>query len=181
MQRSRRHLLETLERRDHPGGMWDISMMALLGMQPEGKSDDPVDQMMQSAAAQRNRRDQVNRLLASGNQTFRRAENAAPSAADFQTADPQQRDAARRRWQDRLLELQQNANRQNPAAQNPLLQSITQQQLTAQIDEADPAADATTRNNAGAGIQLPVGDASGSGAGSIGGGGVGSLPENVPS
>ena len=60
--KARHHLLQTLERRDHPGSMLEVTLIGLLGDR-EGDSNDPIDLMLQSAEAMRQQQDQYRCVL----------------------------------------------------------------------------------------------------------------------
>lgn len=73
---ARRHLVQSLERRDHPGSMLEVSAIALLG-RPDGESKDPIDQMLRTAEDMRTRREQYERLT-----NLKRSQAAEPLRHD---------------------------------------------------------------------------------------------------
>ena len=174
--RRRQHLIQTLERRDHPGSMLEASMLALLG-KPEGQSDDPVDQMLDSADVMRQRREAYQRLTSyksnQASKTFRRGaldasaleqshQNRSDAFADQQNQDR----SARRSIHNRLLDLLRQ--RGDRPASNPLLDSISQSDVFSGLDESlsSPAAGGTGQQEVGPGATSPNGSGSSGGSAS---------------
>ena len=180
--KSRNHVVQTLERRDHPGSMLDVGMIALLG-EPEGESKDPLVQSLKSAEHYRQQREQYERLTNTKpyqSPTYRKASPPEVSRDDSRRHRSDQLDHSqqRRAFRDQLLDLIRSAETRQ--ASNPLLDSISQSNLSASLDQPDDslAAGATSRSVVDGNLRPTPTGASGQGGG---GGGTKLQPGAVDS
>ncbi|MEO1615839.1 MAG: Ig-like domain-containing protein, partial [Planctomycetota bacterium] len=148
LRKKRKHFLQQLERRDHPGGLLESGLLGLLG-EPEGDSNDANSQLLRSADGIRARRELYQRLThLRGDEPFRT--DAAERLDDWKAGSQASRDArddeARRLLHDRLTSLFQH-QRLFPAA-NRLLDSVTQSDLGLGLDDTLPGpTESSTRSN----------------------------------
>ncbi|WP_184305136.1 Ig-like domain-containing protein, partial [Aporhodopirellula rubra] len=167
--KARNHIVQQLERRDHPGSMLEASMFALLGP-PDGKSNDPIDQMLDSAEAMRERRAEYERLTNFSHraaQPYRKnlpddLRGGPPSKRFFeQDVSPQQR----RAFQNRFLDLLER--RMQRQASNPLLDSVFQDQIGVGLDQplSEDASEATSRSVIDHSLAGPTSGGTGGGGG----------------
>ena len=148
--RNRVQLIQTLERRDHPGSMMDVSALSLLG-KAEGASDDPVSSMMKSADFNRARLQQLSKARPSVGReslspsregsTFQEQTAQTPRFRQFNESS--RRAAPGYQPQNRLLDLLERISTRPKA--NPLLDSVSQDTLGVGLDEnTAPEANAGT-------------------------------------
>ncbi len=179
--RTRRHLVETLERRDHPGSMLEVSAIALLG-RPNGESTDPIDQMLRTAQSMLARRELDERRT-----SLKQAQAGQPlhhhGLEQLQTtglpkrASPD-RDAylARRAAAHRRID--RHLPSASPPAASPLLISISDSFVSAGLDHLpDSVVDAATGRSS-IGPSVTAGASGGGGA--SGGSGGSKAPAGQP-